>query len=389
MNLALTLARRGQGDVEPNPMVGAVIVRDGVVLGQGWHKKFGGPHAEIEAFADAKRNGADVRGAEMYVTLEPCCHYGKTPPCAKAIIESGVAKVYIAMRDPNPKVDGGGMKMLTDAGIEVVAGICQQDAQTLNQPFVKYITRRRPWVIAKWAQTLDGKIAARDGSSQWISNESSRAIVHELRSRVDAVIVGAGTFFHDNPTLTARLPEGREPHRKAVRVVFGLHKSTRQETESFFRQSNLFKTKDSWQEEFYSRNSQLATRNSKSLAPVWLTWDDGEITDPFTGSVLSESLAVASFPARFDRLLERLAETGATNVLVEGGGRLLGSMLDADFIDEVHAFIAPQLLCGGADAVSPLMGLGAPSISQAKKLVGIKTQLLDGDVYVSGRMRNS
>lgn len=368
MNLAMTLARRGQGDVEPNPIVGAVIVRDGVVLGQGWHKKFGGPHAEIEAFADAKRNGADVRGAEMYVTLEPCCHYGKTPPCAKAIIESGVAKVYIAMRDPNPKVDGGGMKMLTDAGIEVVSGICQQDAQTLNKPFVKYITRRRPWVIAKWAQTLDGKIAARDGSSQWISNESSRAVVHELRSRVDAVIVGAGTFLHDNPTLTARLPEGREPHRNATRVVFGLHKSTRQETESFFRQSNLSKT--------------------QSLAPVWLTWDDGEITDPVSGSVLSESLEDASFPARFDRLLERLAETGATNVLVEGGGRLLGALFDADFIDEFHVFIAPQLLCGGADAVSPLMGLGVQSMSQAKKLVGIKTQLLDGDVYVQGRISN-
>ena len=365
MELALSLARRGQGDVEPNPMVGAVIVRDGVVLGQGWHKKFGGPHAEIDAFADAKRNGADLRGAEMYVTLEPCCHYGKTPPCAKAIIESGVAKVYIAMRDPNPKVDGGGMKMLTDAGIEVVAGICQQDAQTLNQPFVKYITRRRPWVIAKWAQTLDGKIAARDGSSQWISNETSRAVVHDLRSRVDAVIVGAGTFLHDNPTLTARLPEGREPHRNATRIVFGLHKSTRQETASFFRQSNLFKT--------------------QTLAPVWLTWDDGEIIDPIDGSVVSNSLEDASFPARFDRLLERFADAGATNVLVEGGGRLLGALFDADFIDEFHVFIAPQLLCGGADAVSPLMGLGAQSMSEAKRITDIQTENLDGDLYIRGR----
>ena len=365
MNLALSLAQRGQGYVEPNPMVGAVIVRDGVVLGQGWHKKFGGPHAEIEAFADAKRNGADVRGAEMYVTLEPCCHYGKTPPCAKAIIESRVAKVYIAMQDPNPKVDGGGMKALTNAGIEVVSGICQRQAESLNKPFVKYITKRRPWVIAKWAQTLDGKIAARDGSSQWISNETSRAIVHNLRSRVDAVIVGAGTFFHDNPTLTARLPNGQEPRRKALRIVFGLHKSTRQETELFFQQSNLSKT--------------------QTLAPVWLTWDDGEIIDPIIGSVVSNSLEDASFPARFDRLLERLAEAGATNVLVEGGGRLLGALLDADVIDEFHVFIAPQLLCGGADAVSPLMGLGAQSMSQAKKLVGIKTQLLDGDVYIQGR----
>ncbi len=385
MELALSLAKQGQGDVEPNPMVGAVIVHDGVVLGQGWHKKFGGPHAEIEAFADAKRSGADVRGAEMYVTLEPCCHYGKTPPCAKAIIESGVAKVYIAMRDPNPKVDGGGMKMLTDAGIEVVSGICQRQAESLNKPFVKYITKHRPWVIAKWAQTLDGKIAARDGSSQWISNETSRAVVHNLRSRVDAVIVGAGTFLHDNPTLTARLPEGREPHRKAVRVVFGLHKSTRQETDAFFQQSNLFQTKGSRQEDIFSRNSQLATRNSQSLAPVWLTWDDGEIIDPIAGSVVSNSMEDASFPARFDRLLERLAEAGATNVLVEGGGRLLGALFDADVIDELHVFIAPQLLCGGADAISPLMGLGAPSMSQAKKLVGIKTQLLDGDVYIQGR----
>ena len=365
MNLALTLARRGQGDVEPNPMVGAIIVRDGIALGQGWHKKFGGPHAEIEAFLDAKRNGADVRGAEMYVTLEPCCHYGKTPPCAKAIIESGVAKVYIAMRDPNPKVDGGGMKMLTDAGIEVVSGICQRQAESLNKPFVKYITRRRPWVIAKWAQTLDGKIAARDGSSQWISNETSRAVVHELRSRVDAVIVGAGTFLHDNPTLTARLPEGRQPHRKAVRVVFGLRKSTRQETESFFRQSNLY--------------------NSQSLAPVWLTWDDGEIIDPIAGAVVSNSLTDASFPTRFDRLLERLADAGATNVLVEGGGRLLGALFDADLIDEFHVFIAPQLLCGGADAVSPLMGLGAPSMPEAKRITDIQTENLDGDLYIRGR----
>jgi len=213
MARALELASRGEGYVEPNPMVGCVIVRDGEVVGEGWHQKFGGPHAEVEALRVA---GARARGATMYVTLEPCCHHGKTPPCTEAIIAAGITRVVCAQRDPFEQVAGRGIEMLKAAGIAVEAGMLEAEAKTLNAPYLKLVTTGRPWIIAKWAMTLDGKIATRTGDSRWISGEASREIVHRLRGRVDGIMVGCDTALHDDPLLTARPPGARVATRIVV-----------------------------------------------------------------------------------------------------------------------------------------------------------------------------
>ena len=202
MDAALKLARRGEGFVEPNPMVGAVIVsQQGEIVGEGWHQAFGGPHAEVHALAAAGERG---RGGTLYVTLEPCCHFGKTPPCTQAIIRAGICKVVVATGDPAPHVAGGGIRELRKAGIDVEVGVREADAKELIAPFVKMVTKQRPWVIAKWAMTLDGKLATHDGHSKWISNAEARAEVHRLRGRVDAIVTGIGTAAADNPMLTSR-----------------------------------------------------------------------------------------------------------------------------------------------------------------------------------------
>src|SRR4051812_33330730 len=198
---ATTLARRCEGFVEPNPMVGCVIVNDGEVVGEGWHQQFGGPHAEVHAL---KAAGGGGKGATMFVTLEPCCHQGKTPPCTDAIIAAGILRVVTALRDPFPQVAGGGLKRLAAAGIDVELGLGESDVQQLNAPYLKLVTTGRPWVIAKWAMTLDGKIATRSGYSKWVSGDASRQVAHELRGRVDAIMVGRKTAQLDDPLLTAR-----------------------------------------------------------------------------------------------------------------------------------------------------------------------------------------
>ena len=212
MARALELAARGEGFVEPNPMVGCVIARGAEIIGEGWHRKFGGPHAEVEALHVA---GTRARGATLYVTLEPCCHQGKTPPCTDAILASGLGRVVVAQRDPFPAVAGGGIERLRQAGLAVEVGLREAEARRLNAPYLKLTESGRPWVIAKWAMTLDGKLASRTGDSRWISNEASRAIVHQLRGRVDAIVVGRGTAGQDDPLLTAR-PAGP---RVATRIV--------------------------------------------------------------------------------------------------------------------------------------------------------------------------
>ena len=218
MARAIELAWRGQGRVEPNPMVGCVIVHGDTIVGEGWHGRFGGPHAEAEALRAA---GQRCRGATLYVTLEPCCHHGKTPPCTEAILAARPARVVVAQRDPFPPVDGGGLRQLTAAGIPVEMGVLQPDARRLNAPYLKLITDRRPWVHAKWAMTLDGKLATRSRDSRWISSEASRRIVHTLRGRMDAILIGRGTAESDDPQLTARPPGPRT----ALRIVLDSHAS--------------------------------------------------------------------------------------------------------------------------------------------------------------------
>ena len=213
MARALELAARGEGSVEPNPMVGCVIVRDGETIGEGFHRRFGGPHAEVEALAVA---GPRARGATAYVTLEPCCHHGKTPPCTGALIAAGISRVVVAQRDPFAKVAGQGIAELAAAGIAVDVGVGADEALRLNAPYLKLLQTARPWIIAKWAMTLDGKLATHAGDSRWISSEASRAIVHRLRGRVDAVMVGRGTAQADDPQLTARPPGPRQAARIVV-----------------------------------------------------------------------------------------------------------------------------------------------------------------------------
>lgn len=337
MRAALDLAMHGRGRVEPNPMVGAIVVREGTNVGEGWHDRFGGPHAEINALAKA---GEAARGATLYVTLEPCCHTGKTPACTDEVIRSGVRRVIAAMADPFPQVAGGGVSQLRAAGVEVAVGVCESNARRLNRPYLTLVEKGRPYVHVKWAMSLDGRIATRTGESKWISNEESRRRVHELRGRMDAIIVGAGTVRADDPLLTARPAGPRAP----ARVVL----SSRPVLPSGCR---LLRT--------------------AADAPVIVA-----AAEP--GSVPgAEVLVVPSVVA----LLAELGRRRMTNVLVEGGTGVFGSFLDADLIDEVHAFVAPTLIGHGV----PVMGgMGAQRIKEALRFAEWTVERLDGDVYVHG-----
>ncbi len=355
MNRALELAARGQGHVEPNPMVGCVAVKDDVCIAEGWHQRFGGSHAEIEALQQA---GDSVAGGTLYVTLEPCCHQGKTPPCSEAIVKAGIRRVVVAMRDPFPQVDGGGIARLQSAGIEVQVGVREEAARELNAPYLKLIQTGRPWVISKWAMTLDGKLATRTGDSKWISNEKSRAIVHQIRGRADAILVGHGTAKQDDPLLTAR-PAGP---RTATRIVM--------DSESAIRD-----------------DSQLV-RTAKQIPVLIATSDKAPLEhrqrlEQAGCEVLL--LTGTSNTAGVEQLLDELGRRRMTNVLVEGGGTLLGSFFDARAVDEVHVFIAPKIVGGQATAIQ---GQGIATIAQALQLDSARGIDLDGDLYLNGKVRH-
>jgi diaminohydroxyphosphoribosylaminopyrimidine deaminase / 5-amino-6-(5-phosphoribosylamino)uracil reductase len=360
MARALELAARGQGTVEPNPMVGCVLVRDGAVVGEGWHRKFGGPHAEVEALRVA---GPSAKGATAYVTLEPCCHHGKTPPCTDALIAAGVARVVCAQRDPFAAVSGRGFAALESAGIAVEVGLMEAEAKYLNAPFLKLVQTGKPWVIAKWAMTLDGKIATRTGDSQWISGEASRAIVHELRGRMDAIIVGRGTAERDNPLLTAR-PAGP---RVATRIVVD-------STASLSLQSQLLQT-------IHDAHVLIAVADDASAENVARLQSAGCEVVKCKRDPVTKKLAI-------DELLAELGRRRMANVLVEGGGELFGSMFDAGAIDEAHVFIAPKLI-GGKGATSPIGGAGVSKIASALKLADLEMRHVGDDFYLQGRIEQS
>lgn len=354
MERALELARLGEGRVEPNPMVGCVIVHGEEVVGEGYHQRFGGPHAEREALQAA---GQAARGATMYVTLEPCCHQGKTPPCTEAILTAGIARVVVATRDPFPQVDGGGIRVLREAGVEVEIGIGEAAARALNAPYFKLLAAGQPWVIAKWAMTLDGKIATRTGDSQWISNESSRAIVHQLRGRVDAILVGRGTAQADDPLLTAR-PSGP---RTATRIVLDTNASL-------------------------ASDSQLV-RTAADIPVIVVTGPTAPVDNQQALSAAGcEILTIAaeSREAQLQALMSELGRRRMTNVLVEGGGTLLGSLHDAKLIDEAHIFIAPKII-GGLDAPGPIAGTGAALMNRVVNLQGVAIERLSDDIYIRAR----
>lgn len=359
MHRALELAARGKGRVEPNPMVGCVVVSAaGELVGEGWHTQFGRPHAEIEALQVA---GPQARGATMYVTLEPCCHHGKTPPCSAAVIASGVRRVIVAMRDPFPQVDGGGLEALSQTGIQVEVGVLEEAARQLNAPYLKLVRHSRPWIIAKWAMTLDGKLATASGNSRWISGEDSRAEVHKLRGRMDAIIIGRGTAEADDPLLTARPPGPRV----AARIVMD-------------SQASL------------PSSSQLV--RTAAEVPVIVAAAEGADAAR-TARLVEAGCEVLRLPgatpaARLEALLCELGHRRMTNVLVEGGAELLGSFFDARAIDEVSVFIAPRLIGGGA-ASSPVGGLGIAEMANAIGLVDVQVRQLAEDIWVRGRVAGS
>lgn len=358
MARALELAALGQGLVEPNPLVGCVVAQGAEVIGEGWHGRFGGPHAEIEALAVAGKRAA---GATLVVTLEPCCHQGKTPPCVGAIVAAGIRRVVAAMRDPFPAVAGGGIAQLQAAGIDVRVGVCENEARALNAPYLKLLARGRPWIIAKWAMTLDGKIATRTGQSRWISGEASRAAAHALRGRVDAIVVGRETVLADDPLLTARPPGPRV----ATRIVLDSRAAL-------------------------ATDSQLV--RTAHEVPVWIAVGP-EAPAAACAALRAAGCEVIVCPAaepgeRLRSLLDELGRRRLTNVLVEGGARVLGSFFDADEVDEVHVFVAPRLF-GGATAPGPVAGEGCEEVSEGWGLTGLKVERLGDDIYLHGRRPSS
>jgi len=353
MRQALELAKKGEGFVEPNPMVGCVLVRDNQIIGQGYHTQCGHAHAEVEAIRSA--NG-DLTDAICYVTLEPCSYYGKTPPCTQAILQTGIRRVVIAMRDPNPKVNGRGIQILREAGLDITEHVLVKEAQWLNAPYLTLLEKNRPWIHAKWAMTLDGRLAAKNNDSRWISGEESRKIVHQLRSRMEAIVIGVGTALHDDPMLTVRLDESdRLGNKTPCRVVLGEP----------------------------SPESQLV--RSAHKVPVLIV---SETEDPHKLRQWEASgCEVLRLPCReIDPLLENFASRQWTHVLVEGGRHVFGTFFDAQCIDEVHAFISPKLI-GGDSAFPVIGGKGLAEMSLAASLESPVMKLIGQDVYMHGRLR--
>lgn len=337
MDRALALAERGRGRVEPNPLVGCVIARGRRVIGEGWHRRFGGPHAEVDALRRCK---SGARGATAYVTLEPCCHHGRTPPCTDALIAAGVARVVAAVRDPDPRVRGRGFRALLRAGMRAERGLRAAPARRLNAPFFKRIAGGRPWVILKWAQSIDGAIATRTGDSKWISGERARHHAHRVRARVDAIIIGRTTALRDDPQLTARV--GRAA-RIARRVVL----DARLELPIVSRLVRTARQAPTWV--FCGRGAAARRRLALERAGC---------------RVVAFSAGAKDRAAQLGELLDVLGRDGCTNVLVEGGGELLGEFVDARLADEIHVYLA-GLLIGGRDATRALSARGVARVRDA------------------------
>ncbi len=336
MARALVLAARGRGGVEPNPMVGCVIVRGGRIVGEGYHRRFGGAHAEVNALRAA---GARAKGATVYVTLEPCAHFGKTPPCVDALIAARVKRVIAAMWDPFAKVRGRGLRRLHAAGIDVHVGLCERQARQLNAPYLTRQRANRPWVILKWAQSLDGRLATRTGDSKWISSQPSRRTAHQLRGRVDAIVVGVNTVLVDDPRLDCRMTR---PKRIATRVVLDPALRT-------------------------PLTAKLV-RTAKRI-PVLVVTTPAVVNTARAKGLRRRGVELLAVRGRSDgldlhALLKELGRRGMTNVMVEGGGKTLGSFMDARLADEIIAFVCPRLI-GGREAPSPLNGRGFAKISES------------------------
>ncbi|SMC55940.1 bifunctional diaminohydroxyphosphoribosylaminopyrimidine deaminase/5-amino-6-(5-phosphoribosylamino)uracil reductase RibD [Sporomusa malonica] len=353
MRQALTIAQYASGRTSPNPLVGAVIVKDGRIVGQGWHRKAGTPHAEIHALAQA---GDLAKDATVYVTLEPCSHYGRTGPCADALIQARIKKVVSAMTDPNPEVAGNGLAKLRAAGIEVVEGILASEAAKLNEVFIKWIVTGMPFGVLKTAMSLDGKIAAYTGHSKWITSSAAREHVHKLRDTYDGILVGIGTVLADDPELTTRLPEsGQNP----IRIIV----------------------------DSMARTPLTAKVVTDNQAPTIIAVSSSAPTERVAAlrNRGVEVLVLEQTPigVNLRHLFKLLGERRITSVFIEGGTAINASVLEANLIDKVHCFIAPKIL-GGKTAPSPVGGTGIPVVDQAILLEETTAELIGTDILITG-----
>ena len=356
MGEALKLAKKGAGRVSPNPMVGAVVVKNGKIIGKGYHRFFGGAHAEINAIENA---GKAVKGADIYVTLEPCSHFGKTPPCVDALISSGIRKVFIGMVDPNPVVSGKGVRKLKKAGIALKTGILDLKCRRLNESFVKYITKKEPFVTLKSAVSLDGKIASHTGDSKWITCEKSRRFVHRMRFESDAVMAGVGTVIADDPLLNVRLfkKAKKEPFRvivdSSLKIPLG---------------SNVLKPD-------FAEKTIVAVSKEKSVSKK------AEVIKNMGAQVIS----VSAKNKRIDlKVLSRiLAKKGIASILLEGGSEVNAAALEAGIVDKIMLFYSPKLI-GGKKAFGLIGGQGKPLISDAVKIDDLSIRRIGMDFVVEG-----
>ncbi|MFH1146384.1 MAG: bifunctional diaminohydroxyphosphoribosylaminopyrimidine deaminase/5-amino-6-(5-phosphoribosylamino)uracil reductase RibD [Pseudomonadota bacterium] len=353
MRQALKLARKGAGCTSPNPMVGALLVKGSRIVGRGYHKKAGEAHAEVNAIAAA---GRDARGSTLYVTLEPCNHHGKTPPCTEAVIGAGIRRVVAGMSDPNPNVIGGGLKFLESRGIAVGRRVLEEECRRLNEAFITYVEKKRPFVIVKTAASLDGRIATRTGDSKWITGERARRFVHSIRNQVDAILVGVDTVVRDNPMLTARL--GLKRPRDPARVVL----DSRLRTPPDSRILNL----DSFSSTLLITGPEVSQDRKEAFTKA-----NVEIISVSRGDTGLNLL----------ELLTRLAKRGILTVLVEGGGTVIDSFIKARLVDKFYFFYAP-ILIGGRDAKGMVEGDGIERIADGLRLRDLRTRRIGNDLLI-------
>ena len=355
MRLAMQLAGNAIGRTSPNPLVGAVIVKDNRVVGCGWHRKAGTPHAEIHALNQA---GELAQGADVYVTLEPCAHYGKTPPCAKALVEAKVKNVYGGLLDVNPKVAGKGFKILEDAGIHVEYGFLQDELRKQNEVFFKWIEHKKPFIVLKVAMTLDGKIATATGQSKWITNETSRAYGYKLRDIYDGIMVGINTVIEDNPMLTARVDGGKNP----IRIV--VDSSLKIDINANVVQDKSAKTIIATTDK--ADKDKILKLQAQDIDVIVVDKDENDKVD-------------------IEKLLDILGQQNICSILVEGGATLSGSFVAKKLVDKVYFFIAPKIV-GGKEAKTPVAGTGILNLQEALALKDIQIEKLDEDILIIGRV---
>jgi diaminohydroxyphosphoribosylaminopyrimidine deaminase/5-amino-6-(5-phosphoribosylamino)uracil reductase len=352
MRRALELAERGRGRTSPNPMVGCVVVRDGKVLGEGFHEKAGEPHAEVNAI---KAAGEDIAGATLYVTLEPCSHHGRTAPCVDYILKHRPGRVVVAMHDPNPKVSGEGIFRLRDAGIPVEVGLLEDEARKLNEAFLVYVTERRPFVIAKCAMTLDGKIATRTGDSRWVTGEEARRWVHRLRNEVDAILVGSRTVTMDNPSLTTRLPDGKI--KDPVRVILDA-------------------------DEYLTPTAKVF--QVESSAPTWVVLPEDRHFEGATEVIKIRRRRNGGIDMH--ELMYELGRREIMSVLIEGGGTTHATAFEAGLVDKVMFFVAPKIV-GGRDAVTAVEGEGVEKLADAIRLERMTARPVGEDILIEAYVK--